>query len=80
MADVIQMGIYNLQVHLDSELLVAQLNGFYSVSNIALWHKYLQVCLLCLKFDTITFVHIPRCDNALVDYIANQLLDWNLLH
>ena len=77
--DVVRMGIRNIQVHLVSQLIVAQLNGFYTVYNIILQHRYLQVRLLCRHFDTITFVHIPRCDNASVDHIANQLLDSNLL-
>lgn len=31
--DVVCMGIHNLHVHLESQLLVAQLNGFYTVRN-----------------------------------------------
>ena len=36
LADVVRMGIRNLQVHLNSQLIVAQLNGFYTVCNVVL--------------------------------------------
>jgi len=47
LADVVRKGIRNLQGNLDSQLIVEQLNGFYTICNAILRRRYLQVCLLC---------------------------------
>ena len=46
LVDALAHRIFHLHVHLDSLLLVMQLNGVYHVHNQVLFRKYLQVKLL----------------------------------
>jgi hypothetical protein len=41
---------------------------------------FLRVRLLERSFEFITYEHVPRRDNELVDAYANYVLDWNLYH
>ena len=61
--DAISYGIQCLVVHLDSQLVVLQLNRQYRVRNHSILQKYLQVKLLERQFEFITYVHVPRSDN-----------------
>ena len=80
LADALSHHILHLHVHLDSLLLVLQLNGVYRVHNPILFRQYLRVKLLIREFRFITFNHIPRRQNHYVDQIANHVLDWHLSH
>jgi ribonuclease HI len=44
--DAISHGIHSLEVHLDSQLVVCQLNDSYHVCDLALLHRFLWVHLL----------------------------------
>ena len=72
--------IHHLSILLDSQLVVLQLNNVYHVHDPFLFHKYLQVRLLYHNFDSITFSHIPRNLNQVVDHMDNLVLYWNLSH
>ena len=76
--EVITLGICALVVNLDSQLVVLQLNGHYSVRKPYILRLYLRVHLLERHFDYITYQHIPRRMNALNDTIANIVLDRHL--
>ena len=80
LVDSISHRILHLHVHLDSLLLVMQLNGVYHVHNPILFRRYLRVKLLMHEFEIITFSHVPRAQNHYVYNIANNILDWNLAH
>ena len=80
LVDALANCILQLHVHLDSLLLVMQLNGVYYVHNQVLFRKYLRVKLLVRVFETITFNHVPRAQNHYVHTIANNILDWHLSH
>ena len=67
LVDALAHRILHLHVHLDSLLLVMQLNGVYHVHNQVLFRKYLQVNLFVREFETITFSHVPRAQNNYVD-------------
>ena len=69
-----------LIVRLDSELVVSQLNGLYHVRDPMLLRRLLHVRLLERQFDNITYIHIPRNNNQVVDSYANYVLDWHLFH
>jgi ribonuclease HI len=76
MTDASALGIQsNLVVWLDSKLLISQLTSHYSVHNLVLYRKYLRVRLLECSFDVISYEHIPREINMLVDSLANEILD-----
>ena len=73
-------GIQHMVVHLDSQLVVLQLNGQYRVHDSSILKKYLQFKLLERQFHFITYVHIPRSENRLADSLANFALDWHITH
>ena len=80
LVDALSHRILHLHVHLDSLLLVMQLNGVYRVHNPILFRCYLQVKLVICEFESITFSHVPGEQNHYVDNIANHILDWHLSH
>src|SRR4030065_2072308 len=60
-------GIKNLNVFMDSELIIKQVNGSYKVKNERLKVFYNKLVLLRKKFDFINFVHIKREENKQAD-------------
>ena len=78
--DAISHGVLSLEVHLDSELVVSQLNGLYHVRDLTLLKRFLRVRLLERQFDNITYIHIPRNNNQVADSYANYVLYWHLFH
>ena len=74
------LGIRHLLVHLDSQLIVSQLNDIYRVCDPNLLRKYLRVKLLEHNFEYISYVHIPRSLNQVIDALANYILDWHINH
>jgi ribonuclease HI len=76
--DALSHGISHLQVYLDAQLVVSQLNGVYHVDNCVLHRHFLKVCLLEHYFYYITYIHVPRCFNQLIDALENHVLDWHL--
>ena len=78
--DALSHGITQLEVHLDSQLVVSQLNRAYQVWNPILLRQFMQVRLLERNFEFIIFNHIPRNQNSSTDAYANYILDWHLTH
>jgi len=78
--DVISHGVRNLEVLLDSKLVVCQLNDNYRVRDPTLIRRFLRVRILERHFDFIYFNHIPRSSNYVSDAYDNYVLDWNLSH
>lgn len=64
-----------IEVFLDSELIVKQLSGHYRVKNKDLQPLYQQVLELSQKFNKISFKHTLRGGNKLADRLVNQTLD-----
>src|SRR5882757_6502746 len=65
--DAILHGVLSLEVRLDSELVVSQLNGLYHVRDPTLLRRFLRVRLLEWQFESITYIHITRNNNQVVD-------------
>ena len=78
--DAILHWVQRLVVHLDSQLVVLQLNGQYRVRDTFILQKYLQVKLLEKQFEFITYVHVPRSENQLSNSLANFALEWHITH
>ena len=78
LTEAINFGIRALVVNLDSQLVIHQLNGRYSVRDHRILRLYLRVKLLERNFDFITYQHIPRRLNKLTDALANHVLDKHL--
>ena len=63
--------------HLDSELVVKQLNGLYAVKNNELWLLWRKVQQLKVCFSKISFVYVPRGNPQIerADAFVNKTLD-----
>lgn len=67
-------GVQEIRIHMDSELLVRQLNGHYRVKNPRLALFFHQVQDLLLKFSKYDIIHIPREQNREADRMANEAI------
>jgi ribonuclease HI len=72
------MGIKELDVYSDSELLVKQLAGDYAVKADHLRPLYDEVRTLLKGFSEIQVRHIPREENAQADAMSNRAIDERL--
>lgn len=70
-----QLGADELDLFLDSELVVRQLNREYKVKNKELAPLFLNIHNLSLGFKKISYTHVPREQNSLADALANQAMD-----
>lgn len=64
-----------LEIRMDSELIVNQLNHEYKIEEPNLQKLFLQVWNLMLDFGPMKFVAIPREQNKEADRLVNQALD-----
>lgn len=64
-----------LNIFLDSELLVNQIKGSYKVKNEKLKILMLEVRKLLSYFDSYRIEHIDRSKNCMADKLANQAID-----
>ncbi|MFH0955701.1 MAG: ribonuclease HI family protein [Candidatus Falkowbacteria bacterium] len=75
LAEAKKFGARELEVFLDSELVVKQLNREYRVKDKDLAPLFVQVYNISLGFKKIIFKHIFREKNELADKLVNQALD-----
>ncbi len=61
--------------HLDSELVVKQVNGEYKVKMPTLQPYLDEIKELSMSFPDVVFRHIPRGDNHRADALVNKALD-----
>ena len=71
----IELGIDDLAVRLDSELVVRQIDGQYRVKNAALIPLHARAKVLLRKFARVDVQHVPRKQNAAADALVNHVLD-----
>lgn len=64
-----------IEVRMDSELIVKQMKGEYRVKQPALFEQFVRVNNLKVDFSNIKFVHIPRAKNGEADKLANEAMD-----
>ena len=70
-----ELDVKEIEVFLDSELVVKQLNREYRVKDKDLAPLFLEVYNISLGFKKIVFKHIYREKNELADKLVNQALD-----
>ncbi len=73
----LSLGIRDLAVRLDSELVVKQISGEYRVKNEALIPLHQQAKTLLRQFERVDVRHVPRAQNKVADALVNQVLDAN---
>jgi ribonuclease HI len=70
----LQVKASPLLVHMDSELVVRQMQGRYGVGP-KLRPLYLNACDLVLRIGQVTFQHVMRERNGYADRLANEAMD-----
>jgi ribonuclease HI len=70
-----ELGIDELEVRLDSELVVRQLNGEYKVRHPGLIEWKRRVDDVLEGFRGVHILHVDRSENAAADRLANEALD-----
>ncbi len=71
----LSLGVRQVDLYSDSELVVRQINGRYRVKNAALKPLYQRAKQLQASLEGFTITHIPRQQNAEADSLANRALD-----
>ncbi|PRC42865.1 bifunctional RNase H/acid phosphatase [Mycobacterium sp. ITM-2017-0098] len=70
-----EVGATDVDVFLDSKLLVEQMSGRWRVKHPDLAPLHRQAGELARKFQRITYAWIPRADNSHADRLANEAMD-----
>jgi ribonuclease HI len=76
--ECLKMGVKEAEVYMDSLLVVNQIKGIFKVKNRDLWPIYDAIKKLAVKFEKISFSHVPREFNKLADAAVNRALDEQL--
>jgi len=71
----VELGVTELDVISDSELLVRQMTGVYKVKNKALVELSLEASRLARQLGRVTYRAVPREHNELADRLVNEALD-----
>jgi len=75
MTEALAYSPEELVCHLDSELVVNQLNGFYRIRKPHLQPLARQAKALEKQLGEVSYVYVPREENALADSLVNEALD-----
>lgn len=68
-------GVSRLRVEGDSMLVLRQMAGAWKVEAPGLRALHSAATVVAQRFESITWAHIPRSDNAAADALANQAMD-----
>lgn len=71
----IALGAAEIELRMDSELVVRQFTGRYRVRNPGLIPYYQRLLGLKRQLRRLDLVHVPRAGNAAADRLANAALD-----
>lgn len=71
----IALGVKQVVLKADSQLLIRQLLGQYQVRNEGLRGYLVAVKQLLQQFDQFSLLHVPRAENQQADAMANAALD-----
>ena len=71
----LELGVTELEVVSDSELLVKQMRGEYRVKNEALRALSVEAARLARELDRVTYSAVRREHNELADRLVNEALD-----
>jgi ribonuclease HI len=69
------LGVTDLDVRSDSELMVKQMLGEYRVKNPALQELRQGAAAAARRLDHVTYTHVRREHNELADRLVNEALD-----
>ena len=69
------LGANEIELRMDSELVIRQLSGRYKVRNPGLAPLHKRILALRDRFDRVRLTHVPREQNKVADALANEALD-----
>jgi probable phosphoglycerate mutase len=75
LAKAVELSIAELDVRLDSELIVKQMRGEYRVRSESLRTLSVEAARLARQLGQVDYRHVPRERNELADSLVNQALD-----
>ena len=75
LAKAVELGVDDLEVVSDSELLVKQMRGEYKVKNAALIDLSLEATRLARQVGSVRYTAVRREHNELADSLVNDALD-----
>jgi ribonuclease HI len=75
LARALELGVTELEVVSDSELVVKQMRGEYRVKNAALRSLSLEAAALARQIGKVTYTSVRREHNELADRLVNEALD-----
>lgn len=67
--------VTDVEVKMDSELIVKQMNGIYKVKHPVLKEKKAELAQVAGAFRTVSFAHVRREANGDADALANEAMD-----
>jgi ribonuclease HI/pterin-4a-carbinolamine dehydratase len=70
-----KLGAREVDVYLDSLLVINQMKGVFKVKNRDLWPIHEAIKEQAKNFKKVTFTHVPRELNKLADAEVNEILD-----
>lgn len=73
-----KMGAREVEVYMDSLLVVNQMKGIFKIKNRDLWPLHDTIKQLAATFKHVSFTHVPRELNKLADAAVNRALDAEL--
>jgi ribonuclease H / adenosylcobalamin/alpha-ribazole phosphatase len=71
----LELEITDLEVLMDSELVVSQMRGEWKIKSESLRSLAMRASGLLGRFDSASIDHVPRGRNAEADRLANQAMD-----
>ena len=72
-------GVTQLEVRMDSELIIKQMRGEYRVKHPSLQPLHARVARVAATFTHIAWHHVPRAQNAAADALVNLYLDRGII-
>jgi len=70
-----KLGVREVDVYMDSLLVINQMKGIFKVKNRDLWPIHEAIKDLVTHFKKVSFTHVPRELNKLADAEVNETLD-----
>ncbi len=75
LARALELGVADITIRMDSELVVRQVTGVYRVKHADLIPLHAKAKGLLRQFESVDIRHVPRKENAAADAVVNQFLD-----
>jgi ribonuclease HI len=75
----LEQGVTDVEVLMDSELVVSQVRGEWKIKNERLRALAVKARILMGRFDSASLEHVPRARNADADRLANQGMDQSMV-